>query len=122
MYSVGMSAAPVILPLLEVSPACCALGEGPLPADDAERLAAQLKALADPMRLRVLSHVAVQGCEAVSAADLTEALGISQPTVSHHLKKLVGSGLLTRTQQGRFAHFSVVPGAFAELRRVLDLG
>ena len=112
-----MPADPVILPLRDVSPACCALGEGPLPAEDADHLAAQLKALADPMRLRVLSHVAVQGCEAVSAADLTAALGISQPTVSHHLKKLV-----ERTQEGRFARFSVVPEAFVELRRVLDLG
>lgn len=117
-----MPADPVILPLRDVSPACCALGEGPLPAEDADHLAAQLKALADPMRLRVLSYVAVQGCEAVSAADLTAALGISQPTVSHHLKKLVEAGLLERTQEGRFARFSVVPEAFVELRRVLDLG
>lgn len=115
-------AATTILPLQDVSPACCALGEGPLGADDAERLAAMLKALADPTRLRVLSHVAVQGCEAVTAGDLTDALGISQPTVSHHLKKLVEAGLLVREQRGRFAEFTVVPESFAEIRRVLDLG
>ncbi|UVY84993.1 metalloregulator ArsR/SmtB family transcription factor [Brachybacterium sp. NBEC-018] len=114
--------ATTILPLRDVSPACCALGEGPLGAPDAERLAVMLKALADPMRLRVLSHVAAQGCEEVAASDLTEALGISQPTVSHHLSRLVDAGLLVREQQGRRARYTVVPEAFGELRRVLDLG
>ncbi|MBD4432188.1 metalloregulator ArsR/SmtB family transcription factor, partial [Xanthomonas citri pv. citri] len=52
---------------------------------------------------------------------LTEPLGISQPTVSHHMKKLVDAGLLTREQKGRWAHYSVVPSAFAELRSFLDI-
>lgn len=103
------------------APACCTLAAGPLGSADAERLAVQLKALSDPTRLRLLSHVAAQGCEAVCACDLTEPLGISQPTVSHHMKKLVDAGLLTREQRGRWAHYSVVPSAFAELRAFLDL-
>ena len=56
---------------------------------EAERIASLLKALSDPTRLRLLSHVAAQGCNSVCACDLTEPLGISQPTVSHHMKKLV---------------------------------
>ncbi|MDZ5079029.1 metalloregulator ArsR/SmtB family transcription factor [Nesterenkonia sp. HG001] len=100
---------------------CCSLAEAPIGAADAERFAKRMKALSDPARLRVLSHVAAQGCEAVCACDLIEALDISQPTVSHHLKKLVEAGLLVREQRGRWAHYTVVREAFAELRRILDL-
>lgn len=100
---------------------CCALSTRPLGDEEAGRISGVLKALADPMRLRLLSHVAAQGCQAVCACDLTEDLGISQPTVSHHMKKLVDAGLLTREQRGRWAHYSVIPEAFAELRQILDL-
>ena len=100
---------------------CCTLSSGPVGSVDAERIASVLKALSDPTRLRLLSHVAAQGCDSVCACDLTEPLGISQPTVSHHMKKLVDAGLLTREQKGRWAHYSVVPSAFAELRAFLDL-
>lgn len=101
---------------------CCSLLSGPLQAHDAERISVILKSLADPTRLRVLSHVAAQGCDAVRACDLVEVLDISQPTISHHLKKLVEAGLLTREQRGRWAHYSVVRETFAELRDFLDLG
>jgi len=100
---------------------CCSLSGGPMTVDDAQRIAGRLKALADPTRLRLLSHVAAQGCGAVCVCDLTEEVGISQPTVSHHMKKLVDAGLLTREQRGKWAHYSVVPEAFAELQAFLDL-
>ena len=100
---------------------CCTLSAGPVDIVDAERIASLLKALSDPTRLRLLSHVAAQGCDSVCACDLTEPLGISQPTVSHHMKKLVDAGLLTREKKGRWAHYSVVPPAFAELRAFLDI-
>lgn len=100
---------------------CCTLSAGPVDIVDAERIASLLKALSDPTRLRLLSHVAAQGCDSVCACNLTEPLGISQPTVSHHMKKLVDAGLLTREQRGRWAHYSVVPSAFAELRAFLDI-
>ncbi|GAA4283448.1 metalloregulator ArsR/SmtB family transcription factor [Brevibacterium daeguense] len=100
---------------------CCSLATAPLSADDAEQMAGRLKALSDPTRLRVLSHVAAQGCDAVCACDLTETLDISQPTISHHLKKLVEAGLLTREQRGKWAHYTVVREAFAELRQFLAL-
>ncbi|WP_425452829.1 ArsR/SmtB family transcription factor [Citricoccus muralis] len=101
---------------------CCSLGVGPIGADEAQRSAGMFKALADPMRLRLLSHVAAQGCEAVCACDLTEDLGISQSTVSHHMKKLVDTGLLAREQRGKWAHYTVVPEAFAALRGLLEIG
>ena len=100
---------------------CCSLSGGPMTVDDAQRIAGRLKALADPTRLRLLSHVAAQGCGAVCVCDLTEEVGISQPTVSHHMKRLVDAGLLTREQRGKWAHYSVVPEAFAELQAFLDL-
>lgn len=100
---------------------CCSLMSGPLQAHDAERVAVMLKSLADPTRLRVLSHVAAQGCDAVCACDLVEVLDISQPTISHHLKKLVEAGLLIREQRGRWADYSVVRETFAELRDFLTL-
>ncbi|PLC11547.1 ArsR family transcriptional regulator [Kocuria flava] len=100
---------------------CCSLSGGPVTADDATRIAGRLKALSDPTRLRLLSHVAAQGCDAVCVCDLTAVVDISQPTVSHHMKKLVDAGLLTREQRGKWAHYSVVPTAFAELRAFLDL-
>ncbi|MCT1431908.1 metalloregulator ArsR/SmtB family transcription factor [Brachybacterium muris] len=100
---------------------CCTLATGPLDAADAQRLSEAFKALSDPTRLRLLAHVADQGCASVCACDLTELMGISQPTVSHHMKKLVEAGLVTREQRGRWAHYSVVPAAFAELRAFLDL-
>ena len=115
------SCAPVTRPASPAADGCCSLADGPLGAAEAADVAVLLKALANPMRLRLLSHVAARGCEAVCACDLTEELGISQPTVSHHMKKLVDTGLLTRQQHGKWAHYSVVPQAFAELRTFLDL-
>lgn len=108
-------------PSVDAASECCTLDAAPLGAVDADRVAKKLKALADPTRLRVLSHVAAQGCEAVCACDLTDVLDISQPTISHHLKKLVEAGLLSREQRGKWAHYTVVRDAFDELRRFLDL-
>lgn len=100
---------------------CCALSAGPLSASDADRLAGLLKALADPSRLRLLSHIAAQGCDAVCACDLTDIVGLSQPTVSHHLKKLVDAGILIREQRGKWAHYTVVCPVVDEIRALLDL-
>lgn len=100
---------------------CCSLSSVPIDAGTADRMAGTLKALADPTRLRVLSHIAAQGCESVCACDLLDVVDISQPTISHHLKKLVDAGLLTREQRGKWAHYSVIPETFDDLRRFLDL-
>ena len=101
--------------------ACCApLVRAPLGAEDATRLASTLKAIADPARLRLLSLVAAhEGAEAC-VCDLTEPLGLSQPTVSHHLKVLVDAGLLTRDKRGVWAYYRLVPGALDALAGVLS--
>lgn len=100
---------------------CCTLSSVPVDAETADRMAGTLKALADPTRLRVLSHIAAQGCDSVCACDLLDVVDVSQPTMSHHLKKLVDAGLLTREQRGKWAHYSVVRETFDDLRRFLDL-
>ena len=100
--------------------ACCTpLTGAPLSAEAAAVLARTLKAVADPARLRLLSLIAAhEGAEAC-VCDLTEPLGLSQPTVSHHLKVLTEAGLLTRQKRGTWAYFTVVPAALNALAAVL---
>lgn len=102
------------LPVLDIS-ACCASGlSSPVSRDDAEQLARLLKAVADPARLQLLSLIRSAG--EACACDLTEPVGLSQPTVSHHLKVLTASGLITREQRGQWAWFR------ANEDRISDLG
>ncbi len=82
-------------------------------------VARQFKAIADPNRLRLVSLIsASQGSEAC-VCDLTEPLGLGQPTVSHHLKILVDAGILHRDKRGVWAYYSLVPGALDALAGVL---
>ena len=100
--------------------ACCAplvaeeLGEA-----DAVRLARQFAALADPVRLRMVSLLATAEGGAVCACDLVEPVGRSQPTVSHHLKVLADAGLVTSERRGRNVWYAVVPAALEALRTAL---
>lgn len=96
--------------------ACCApITADALPADAAQRLAARFKAIGEPTRLRLLSLVAAQDGAEACVCDLTEPVGLSQPTVSHHLKVLVDAGLLTRTKRGVWSYYALVPGALDDL-------
>jgi ArsR family transcriptional regulator len=99
---------------------CCGSVTGQvLDSATAERLAAVLKALAEPTRLRLVSLVAAhEGAEAC-VCELTDPVGLSQPTVSHHLKILVDVGLLHREQRGRWAYYRLVPGALDALAGLL---
>src|SRR5699024_6804405 len=99
----------------------CSLTEGLLDAEQDERVAVVLIALADRTRWRVLSHLNGEGCQEVGARDLTEELVITRRTVSHHMNKLVDAGLITLEQRGRWAHYSIVPEAFTQLRDLLAL-
>ena len=85
---------------------CCVSGT-PMTEADAVALAAKLKALADPVRLRLVSLIASSEADDVCACDLPVALGRSQPTVSHHLSILVEAGILNRQQRGKWAWFSL---------------
>ena len=101
--------------------ACCApLAAPSLSRADAEATAALFRALADPHRVRIVNLLATQGA-AVCVCDLTDVLGISQPTTSHHLKKLVQVGLLDREQRGTWAFYSLNHHAMARLAGVVNL-
>ena len=92
-----------------------------LPADRATVLADSFKALADPTRVRLLRHLADSPSGTVCACHLPDALGISQPTLSFHLRKLHDAGLVDREQRGRWAHWSINPGGLNLVRSFLDL-
>jgi ArsR family transcriptional regulator len=99
---------------------CCApLTEDVLAEDEAVELAGMFKLLADPVRLRLLSMVANAPNGEACACDLTEPLGRSQPTVSHHLSALTDAGLLQREKRGKWSWFRVVPYRLAVLRDAL---
>ena len=106
---------------LPLTTACCApLVRRPLSAGEAGDLSRALKAIADPARLRLLSLVAAHAGGEACVCDLTEPLGLSQPTVSHHLKVLVDAGLLSRDKRGVWAYYALVPGALDALAGVLS--
>ena len=97
---------------------CCApLTGSPLGRDEAAELARVLSALADPVRLRLVSLVAANG--EVCSCDLEEPLGRSQPTISHHTRVLVEAGILAGEKRGRWTWWSLVPGRLAEVRAAL---
>ena len=101
--------------------ACCApLASSTLSDDEAVATAELFKALGDPARVRILNLIAQCGGE-VCACDLNEPVGLAQPTVSHHLKKLVDAGLLEREQRGKWAYFSLNRDAVEKLAAVADL-
>lgn len=98
---------------------CCPPLHDPLDEDDAVELAALLKAVADPARLRLLSIIGSADDGWACACDLHEPLGRSQPTVSHHLSTLVKAGLLEREQRGKWAWFRVRTDRLDQLRDAL---
>lgn len=100
--------------------ACCSpLTRGVLDAPAAEQLARRFKALGDPNRVRLLSLIAAADGGEVCICDLTAPLGLSQPTVSHHVKQLADAGLVTREQRGKWAYYAIADGALAQLASVL---
>jgi ArsR family transcriptional regulator len=86
----------------------------------AESMALILKAVADPARLQLLSILKYATNQEACVCDLTAPLGLSQPTVSHHLKVLADAGLVTRERRGSWAWFSLVPVRLNELRSFLE--
>ena len=104
------------LPLVE----CCApLAGNSLSDADASELERLFKALADKHRLRILNILMRAGGEPVRVCKFQPVLGISQPTVSHHLKQLTEAGLLEREKRGSFAYFALAPGALERVGLLL---
>jgi ArsR family transcriptional regulator, arsenate/arsenite/antimonite-responsive transcriptional repressor len=96
--------------------ACCApLSAGPLTMEQAEQVAPLLKALADPVRLRLMSLVASRAGGEACVCDLNDAFDLSQPTISHHLKVLHEAGLVDRDKRGVWVYYRVRPQALASL-------
>lgn len=99
--------------------ACCALlAEAELSSTEAEQAAALFKALADPVRLRLLSKIAASPDGEACVCDLLD-VGVSQPTVSHHLKRLREAGLLSSRRDGTWIHYRLVPGALDAAAAIL---
>lgn len=94
----------------------------PLSIEQAERVAPLLKALAEPVRLRLLSLVASHPNGEMCVCDLAGAFDLSQPTVSHHLKVLHESGLLDRTKRGVWVYYRVRNEALADLAALIGSG
>jgi ArsR family transcriptional regulator len=101
--------------------ACCAPLDAPsLSEADARATAALFRALADPHRVKIVNLLATSP-DPVCVCEFTGPLGLSQPTVSHHLKKLVTAGLLDREQRGTWAYYSLNRDALGRLATVADL-
>jgi ArsR family transcriptional regulator, arsenate/arsenite/antimonite-responsive transcriptional repressor len=107
-------------PLPVALAACCSpVTGGALDAEAATALARVFKALGDPTRIRLVSLIAASDGGEACICDLTEPVGLAQPTVSHHMKLLADAGLITRTQRGKWAYYRIVPEALAAAARAL---
>jgi ArsR family transcriptional regulator, arsenate/arsenite/antimonite-responsive transcriptional repressor len=95
------------------------IASGALSDADADATAALFRALGDPARVRIVNLLASSG-EPVCVCDLVDALGLAQPTVSHHLRKLVEAGLLEREERGKWSFFSIEPVACKCLASLVD--
>ena len=109
------------MPLLELDDdACCVpITRDVMSAADAARWASRFKAIGDPARLRLLSLVAAHADGEACVCDLTETIGLSQGTISHHLRILVDAGLLNRSKRGTWSYYSLIPGALDSLTSIL---
>jgi ArsR family transcriptional regulator len=105
------------LPVIE----CCAPLDGPpLTDDEAATLERAFKALADRHRLKIVNRLLAAGGEAVCVCEFEELLELKQPTVSYHLKQLLGAGIISREKRGSFAYFSLAPEALERMRGLLE--
>ncbi|WP_026103130.1 ArsR/SmtB family transcription factor [Pseudanabaena sp. PCC 6802] len=104
----------------KANPSCCSsLLSGHLTLDAANQLAAIFRVLGEPIRLQMLSSIAAQPQKEVCACELAEPLGISQPTVSHHLKVMHAAGLLGRERRGTWIYYRILPEKLAMLAESL---
>lgn len=113
---------PKTLPVIDMSGAvCCApVAAGVMSDADALQVALRLKALADPVRVKLISIVIASGDQGMRNVDLSGLLRLSDATVSHHLGQLHRSGVLTRERRGRSVYYGVDQGVLGALVRVID--
>ncbi|ASR35266.1 transcriptional regulator [Prauserella marina] len=113
---------PKQLPLTAIDACCSPLAREPLSAEQAAELSGLFKAMADPVRLRLLSLIASHSGGEACVCDLTDAFDLSGPTISHHLKVLRQSGLITGERRGTWVYYRVHPEVLARLSAVLVPG
>jgi ArsR family transcriptional regulator, arsenate/arsenite/antimonite-responsive transcriptional repressor len=107
--------------LLPLATFCCPpLLAGNLTASEANDLAVLFRVLGEPARLLLLSAIAAQPSGEVCACELVESLGLSQPTVSHHLKVMYEAGLLTKERRSTWIYYRIVRERLTFLQKVLD--
>ena len=115
-----MTPSPTLLPVLDDELACCPpLAREPLSAEQADVVAPLLKALGDPVRLRLISMVLSSPEAEACVCDLTDGFALSQPTISHHLKVLHDAGLLDREKRGVWVYYRARPSAMTALGTLL---
>jgi ArsR family transcriptional regulator len=114
-----MSKSQLTLTPVETLACCPPLTSSPLAQAEAEQLAPVLKALGDPVRLRLLSLVAAHASGEACVCDLNDAFDLSQPTISHHLKVLHEAGLLERSKRGTWVYYAVRREALSNLAALL---
>lgn len=105
----------------ELIECCRPLGAASLSDEEAAATAALFRAVADPARVKIVNLLARSDGEPVCACEFEPALGLSQPTVSHHLKRLTDAGLLEREQRGKWAFFALVPEAIGRLASLVEI-
>lgn len=115
MVSTSLLMSPV-----ETMASCSPLSQEPLSSSAAEQIAPLLKAVADPVRLRLLSIIASHDGGEACVCDLTDCFELSQPTISHHLKVLHDVGLLNRTKRGTWVYYRAQPAALRDLAALIN--
>lgn len=118
-----MGPMPTSLPVLqpdELAACCSPVTAGVVTDEAAEALARMFKALGDPTRVKLLSMIAAAPEGEACICDMTEPVGLSQSTVSHHMKLLVEAGLATREQRGKWAYYRVAPDVLRSLASALS--
>ena len=113
---------PKALPVLDTTApvGCAPIAAGPVGHDSALHIALRLKALADPVRVQLVSLLLAQAAAGVCTCDLAPAVGLSEPTVSHHLKQLREAGLVEGTRRGTNVYYRPRLDALGALCRVID--
>lgn len=104
----------------QISVCCVGALTSALTRKDANELSILLKAVADPVRLQLLSIIRAADANEACVCDLTDAVQLSQPTVSHHLKVLTDAGLLTRERRGSWAWFALVPSRLGDIASIFS--
>jgi ArsR family transcriptional regulator, arsenate/arsenite/antimonite-responsive transcriptional repressor len=108
--------------IAQIEDCCASVLEAPLSDTEAATLAATLRVMSDPARLRLVSLIAQQPGAEACVCILTEPLGLSQPTVSHHLKLLHEAGILDREQRGRWVYYSLRRDSLDRIASVFQTG